>query len=243
LGWYSPKLKRLPKRLPRRRPIKAVPSGIGDKGIVGNWLFYYLKGGDHLHDFSPYDNHGTINGASWKDGRYGWALDFDGTDDYVKVPYNSIFDSHTLTITGWLNLDVVGSEGRYLDFFSASHYGWLFNSQDNNGNGTLQFITADSTSSYPSSSNTALQVGKWYHIAVTYDNGTVQFYLNGEKDGSDTIGDFVDVNGSLDLWIGANQQGGYFTDGRIPIVRVYSLVKSASWIKRRFERTRGIFGV
>jgi len=88
-NWYSPQPKQKPKRLPRRRPIKTVPSGLGDEGIVGNWLFYYLRGGDHLHDFSPYDNHGTLNGPVWKDGRYGWALEFDGVDDYVDCGDNT----------------------------------------------------------------------------------------------------------------------------------------------------------
>jgi len=65
MNYYQPQPKQLPKRLPRRKPIKAVPSGIGDEGIIANWLMYYLKGGDNLHDFSPYNNHATINGAEW----------------------------------------------------------------------------------------------------------------------------------------------------------------------------------
>jgi len=66
--------------------MRGAPSGLEDEGIVANYLVYYLKGGTHLHDFSPYNNHATINGASWKEGRSGWALDFDGVDDYVEVP-------------------------------------------------------------------------------------------------------------------------------------------------------------
>ena len=109
MSWYSPKPRQLPKRLPRRRPIKAIPSGIGDQGIVGNWLFYYLKGGNHLHDFSGEGNHGTINGASWKDGRYGWALEFDGVDDYVDCGDNTGEGEGAITLSAWVKADSITS--------------------------------------------------------------------------------------------------------------------------------------
>ena len=109
MSWYEPQPKQKPKRLPRRRPIKVVPSGIGDQGIVGNWLMYYLKGGDHLHDFSPEDNHGTIYGAKFVDGRYGWALEFDGTDDYLSCGNDASLNiTDTLTVSTWARFDSPG---------------------------------------------------------------------------------------------------------------------------------------
>ena len=60
MSWYNPLPVGTPLELSRVFPAEVVPSGIGDEGIVGNWLFYYLKGGDHLHDFSPKENHGTL---------------------------------------------------------------------------------------------------------------------------------------------------------------------------------------
>jgi len=42
--------------------------------------------GSVAYDQSLYGNNGTIYGATWTRGRSGWALDFDGTDDYVEIP-------------------------------------------------------------------------------------------------------------------------------------------------------------
>jgi len=33
----------------------------------------------------------------------------------------------------------------------------------------------------------------------------------------------------------------YFFNGLIPILRIYSVIKSDGWISRRFEQTKGIF--
>ena len=110
-NWYEPQPKQKPKRLPRRLPKKVIPSGIGDEGIVGNWLMYYLKGGDHLHDFSPKDNHGDIKGASWKDGRYGWALEFDGTDDEVDMgDIDAIDGLSECTMAGWVKANALNTD-------------------------------------------------------------------------------------------------------------------------------------
>jgi len=115
---YQPHPKWKPLRSPQRKPIKVVPSGIGDEGIVANYLFYYLEGGDHLHDFSPYDNHGTLTSSNtdrptWVDGRYGWALDFDGVDDYAKVPDDPSLDLTTsVMVMAWVKYDVVEAEYR-----------------------------------------------------------------------------------------------------------------------------------
>jgi hypothetical protein len=42
-----------------------------------------------LLDRSGYGNHGTLTnmdaGTDWVGSQYGWALDFDGVDDYVSI--------------------------------------------------------------------------------------------------------------------------------------------------------------
>jgi intein/homing endonuclease len=56
----------------------------------------YLGTGDTLHDWSGNGNHGKIYGAKWIDGEYGWALSFDGMDDYCLSE-----DTEVLTKSGW----------------------------------------------------------------------------------------------------------------------------------------------
>jgi len=234
LGWYSPKLKRLPKRLPRRRPLKTIPSGLGDKNIVGNWLFYYLKGGDHLHDFSPYDNHGEIKGAKWVDGSFGWALDFDGVDDYISLSNTGV--TSPVTVSAWIYPRTAGENdyGRIFDQFNdfdlalgdGQGYAILWEINDNN-----YWYGAD-----------PLAKDTWHHIVAIIDSdGHGWVYHNGDlldDQASETV-----TASNNNAAIAHDLSGARWFDGIITLVRIYKEAKSSSWVSRQFERTRGIFRI
>ena len=55
---------------------------------MGIWLFDEGKG-DEAKDSSGNGNLGKINGATWDKGKFGKALSFDGTDDWVEVPHSA----------------------------------------------------------------------------------------------------------------------------------------------------------
>jgi len=55
-----------------------------------------------IYDRSPYGNHGTITGATWKRLPSGlWYLDYDGTDDYVNCGDDTSLLADILTIETW----------------------------------------------------------------------------------------------------------------------------------------------
>lgn len=61
---------------------------------VGWWRFDE-ESGSIAKDSSLFENDGVIHGAVWDTGKYGKALSFDGTDDYVEVP-----DDQNLRLNG-----------------------------------------------------------------------------------------------------------------------------------------------
>jgi len=242
LSWYSPKPRQKPKRLPRRRPIKTIPSGIGDKGIVGNWLMYYLKGGDHLHDFSPGDNHGEIIGAKWISTKRGWALDLDGVDDHTSVPYaDSLNLSNELTVTAWVNRGTDTYGGIFEKSIGEStNTQYLLFIENNRGS---MRVVKDGTS-YTVLTDTNLPENGFVYLVGRYDGSELSIWRNGEKQTDTTSVSAPIDSGVGKSWIGALFTGGfYYLNGVIALVRVYNIAKSASWIKRRFERTKGIFGL
>jgi len=249
ISWYSPKPKQKPKRLPRRRPIKTVPSGIGDEGIVANWLFYYLKGGDHLHDFSPKDNHGALNGPVWKDGQYGWALEFDGADDYIDVGDYDVYDvgpNDTITLAAWVKVPSdVSSDAGIIHKYDASYYGYALevNDVDNDGSYEVQLWLRDAAANvYKAQSSTAVDDGVWHYVVGVISDTDQLIYVDGsQEDSLARGGDHSNANSLTMGYEDSVDKGWYY--GTIAIVRIYSVAKSASWIKRRFERTRGIFGI
>jgi len=242
MSWYSPQPKQLPKRLPRRQPIKVVPSGIGDEGIVGNWLFYYLKGGDHLHDFSPYDNHGTINGAVWKDGQYGWALYFNQNEnDYVDTKTDDFYDmSAPLTVSTWVWIDPAydidtGEEWDICGTFDGSN-GWLFRLVA--GDLDLWFASGHASSGYTPSKET------WLYWVVTWDGSDIKYYVNGSLiDTVSTTDSIAASTNTLKIGDRGDMISGKGTYGNLNLTRIYNIVRSQSQIERRFARTKGIFSV
>ena len=86
--------------------LSILPAGVqaqSDDGLVAEWHFDE-GAGSVLKDSSGNGNDGVIYGATWVDGKYGKALSFDGVDDYISVPYNSLFDIHgkTHTVLTWV---------------------------------------------------------------------------------------------------------------------------------------------
>ncbi|RLG43409.1 MAG: hypothetical protein DRN81_06555 [Thermoproteota archaeon] len=76
---------------PYEKPIYGVllnPYHPLARGLVGCWLFNE-GGGNTVFDLSRHANHGMLGGGtagycpSWIVGRFGSALSFDGTDDYI----------------------------------------------------------------------------------------------------------------------------------------------------------------
>jgi len=249
MSYFSPKPKQKPKRLPRRRPIKAAPSGIGDQGIVGNWLFYYLKGGDHLHDFSPYGNHGTINGAKWFDGSFGWALDFDGVDDYVDC--GDVSPDDYITVMAWGKLDDLESADDVNDLVTHDNaantgFGIKYHVTDAYGHlEEMQLVVGDGTNWYDLYISAPNITGEWHHWALTYskDTGDLKAYLDGELKKTDNINISTGFAGTTTK---IGRRGGVderYWDGPIAIVRIYSVAKSDNWISKRFQKTKSIFGL
>jgi len=241
VSWYSPKLRQLPKRLPRQRPLKTIPSALGDQGIVGNWLFYYLKGGDHLHDFSPNKNHGTINGAVWKDGRYGWGLKFDGVDDYVEVPDSASLDiPDEITMTAWMKMTATDQ-----DWNLAMKNQAYFLIEADSGDASVPYcgLYIGGWQKFDFGHDAGWFKGEFHHVAMTYDGSNVRTYIDGDLDQTySQTGKIATTDWFLGIGTNSFLQSRWF-EGYILILRVYNTAKNGSWILRRFERTKGIFGL
>jgi len=250
-GWYSPQPKRRPKRLPRRQPIKTIPSGLRDQGIVGNWLFYYLEGGDHLHDFSPEDNHGTLkNGPVWKDGQYGWALSFDGEDDEAYRDGFTELKGEPVTVTVWFyarSLSDYGNVIHFADSFgSGREEAIVIQLRGATANDPMRWWADDGTGSLVYCNYDNYPLNEWHHLALTQDGNNLRAYMDGSEiaDSPTSVSDYISISSVvLTISFDSSRASTTYQDGIITLVRIYKVVKSSSWISRRFEQTRGIFDV
>jgi PKD repeat protein len=158
------------------------------------------------------------------------ALQFDGTDDYVKT--NSVpFPTEDHTLEAWIHPNALGSTMEIIYFFDpvddvqfrVNPSGSLFYAESvgSNWNGVL------------SSSTIASNI--WTHIAVTKQDDNINIYINGVLDNSGNL----DKNPAPDtLYIGAQTPfNRRFFNGMIDEVRIWDIARSMSSIQKDMYRT------
>jgi len=159
-----------------------------------------------------------------------------GANSAYIVPHNAVYeDLDQLTLSAWVKDPATGT----LSFIDKNND---FSFQLNSANNRLQFAGARwSTTSgiWRTPNNTLpLETDSWYHVAVTYDTSNLTndplFYVNGDLVSTTeqiTPAGVKKAPGSLNLFLGnqnnlANPLGGNLDD-----VRIYNRILSADEIK------------
>ncbi len=113
-------------------------------------------------------------------GKYGKALTFDGTNDYLSVADTDSLSSTSKTVSAWVKMNALGTDDivagkaneQWLGYgttglgCTASKFSFAIRSAGG------AFICANGTST-PAT-------GVWYHLVGTYDGTNIRFYLNGK---------------------------------------------------------------
>ena len=197
-------------------------------GLVGWWRFDEGTG-TAAEDSSGFGNDGTISSATWVDGKYGKALSFDGTNDYVSVDHHSSlnFGVDPFTVSLWAKQ--VGTSSYYPSYSKGTGiHGFTIHGVSGRiqgGDGTNYFDVSGMFGE-------DLRGKDWQFLTITYDGSKFQGYLNGvaKKAYSWPYGT---GNPTQDLLIG-DFWGPNF-DGEIDEVRVYNRALSAPEIQEIFE--------
>jgi hypothetical protein len=160
----------------RRRALWAKKSS----GLIGRWKFDETSG-TVAHDSTGVNN-GTVHGARWTSGKFGGALDFDGTDDYVSI--NQIGEFDALTIAMWINIDTLSGENNlcHVDGWREGIIHFLVELQQLHFSQLLEGgAEIEEKSDFMFSKD---KFGQWHHAAVAYDSikKTLGFYVDGKLD-------------------------------------------------------------
>lgn len=205
----------------------------GENGLVGYWEFNQGKG-NIARDSSGKGNDGTIEGATWVEGKIGKALEFDGIDDYVDCGNNMSLDiTGAITIEAWVKFTDVSQE--YQHILEKGPYGkggfrifWNYKGTPHK----FYFATSDGTEHGGYTSRKILQNNVWYHIACVDTLSEVYFYLNAQREtlysGTHTI-----TETPYNLYIGKRSNRNFF-NGTIDDVRIYSRALTESEIKNHY---------
>ena len=191
-------------------------------GLVG-YLKFDETSGTRAVDASGYSNSGTlISGptisttvapTNFLNTR---SLDFDGTDDYVKIfDHSSLRIARQISFSAWIKPDSFEESNPYLKgiiskYNNPSANGPLLRLGDGtSGNRALAVFTVlKSGVEYQAASRTTLIAGQWYHIAGTYDGAKVRIFVNGIQENSTSLTGLIDT--STDYFAIGND---YVSDG------------------------------
>lgn len=198
--------------------------------VVGAWLFDEGSGAV-AKDSSGSKADGKINKATWVNGKYGKALEFNGTDANVEITNKGALSVETFTLMGWINIPKFTGGWQTLATLNTDgpirNYGLFFN--DGSGIVHYSFTSNKAWQSFNAKSNVV--DGKWHHIAATYDKKTFICYVDGKSDGETAVKDLkpdtkTDVPMTIGSWV-----GGGWTKGTIDDVALYNTALTAAQIQ------------
>jgi hypothetical protein len=203
--------------------ILALPARAGAATYAPVAAYSFDEGeGTAVVDASGNGNDGTVEGATWTNGRYGGALSFDGTGNCVTVPASPALElREELTVEAWIRPEGTG-EAESIVFKEAEGewFGYsLFLGLQASGKVEGLIANDPETESAPTVYSPVVEPNVWTHVALTYDGKHERLYIDGE---------LVDVEAAEppnpndgDLRIGCTQEHETGFDGKIDEVRIY----------------------
>jgi hypothetical protein len=207
-----------------------------DDGLV-LYLPFSEGQGTTTYDKSPYGNDGTITGATWTSGKYGNALDFNGTTDYVTVSNSDSINFNTGSFSYGLWVYTLSNTSAWdIPLFKGAASDAGYDIELGGGAWTANIRNQSSSIKYVTLSSSQLD-NQWVYLFIVVDRNTniMYGYLNGNQVASTSLGSgFGAVNNTYNLVIGAQQGGNYKINGTIDEVKVYSRALSADEIRTQY---------
>jgi hypothetical protein len=161
-------------------------------------------------------NHGTLmNGCTFTDGKIGKAFTFDGVNDYVALPDNSLNLTNKFSYSFWIKSTdttnytvIVGNiQGARAPYgFAHGYQYWL-----EYGKIVTGYRDGNDSTNYRIES-TSVANGSWNHIVITTDitnrSTGIKIYINGNLNASGTTPANLVYSSPMKPCIGARNQAG-----------------------------------
>jgi hypothetical protein len=192
-------------------------------GVVGAWCPSLGPTGSRLHDMSGRSNWGTLtnmdNATDWVVDGGQYALDFDGSNDYVQCGLAPVLRSQ-FAISLWFRPTSLAKSQVYL--LSAlvagggdNSYSVIYEYVDD----TVEFYHRGTV--LRANSQIAVTETTWTHIAYSYDGATMRAYKNGAQVNSQAAITTLETNVG-NLLFASFADGGQFAQVQMDDIRIYN---------------------
>ncbi|MCH8219568.1 MAG: hypothetical protein IH892_22680, partial [Planctomycetes bacterium] len=171
-------------------------------GLLGYWPLNEGAGTTSA-DVSGNGSEGTLNGdPGWVPGKFGNALEFDGSDDYVDCGNSPILDlgAGDFTISAWVKTSARGGETIFAK--GGDDGGGIRYRLYIEGNPGVKILVDDNSTKYDPEGNIPVEDGQWHHLVGMRDGTALRVFIDGIEDegvtahGESTIPDNYDISGT-----------------------------------------------
>ncbi len=183
-------------------------------------------------DQSSFANHGSVNGATLTQDRFGWpnsAFSFDGAQGGIRANNAAQLNSANATISFWIKPNEYPAQSEvYLLSFGGWQERWKI-SMPNHGKPVFTTHAGGACCS-DMDSGTPLTIGAWTHVVMTHDGAKDIIYFNGVQVNEKNVAGALDAT-TYPLGIGYNpiDVGNYF-NGAIDEVELFNVALTAPQI-------------
>jgi hypothetical protein len=224
-------------------------------GQIGDIKFYNAEltsaqvAQNYLAQKKEYPNgiNGDIQGPTFQGGSTPFHFDFNGSTNYVDVPYTTLGD-RDFTLTMYIKFDDLSAEryiwNKYLTG-GGGEFGMIVQSPASSDKIVWQMYTTANGTAINITTSTSLTTTPYYHLAFVYVKETsAVIYLNGSSDGTDTYtGSNPFAQNSDQIRIGRYQTNTTSHDGEIGQVKIFDKALSASEVLAEFNATKATYGL
>ena len=200
--------------------------------LVGLWRFNG-NADDSSGTIPP--NNGTVYGATYDPSPMGWALSFDGDDDYVNCGNgDSLKPTQNITIEMWVKPN--STQNQWADILGGHQYnqGYVVQQDSTDLNNYYFAYNNDGTSAGWQGMwiKTELASDVWQHFVVQKEGSTIRHFLNGTLIASGTVSGDIWYSPIEPFYIGIGwllTSDRYF-EGSIDEVRIWNTALTADQI-------------
>ena len=188
--------------------------------------------------------------SGWtKSGKFGTALQFDGINDYVDSGNQTVLKpTAAFSVSGWINSSSFSTYQRYLvsQGMTCVSPSRMWEVITEVGGKLVLMWSSDGQNTKSPMSIKSLSSGVWQQFTVTFNNGTVKFYINGVLDSTDTTSQgsnaYLNTNAVRTGYgfCNANDVNIRPFSGSLDEVKIYNYALTADEVKTEYNRGSAI---
>ena len=158
---------------------------VAEADLVAHWSFDEGTGTVASdNSANGFDGEFKTGHIDWGAGFPEWAEDRNGEDGKalhfneganIEIPYNTNLNPQQMTIALWINADEINENNRFIGLNS-----WIaYKFQLQTSNVPFYTVSTEPNVYLNFDAKVALPINEWHHIAVTFGDGKMTFYIDG----------------------------------------------------------------